>query len=95
MTYTLIAILGIIGISNLAVFFIMSLKDMYRDFWEYQGWVGRLTANLFYAPAWLLKGLVYGLVLGIYWVLFGIRYIITILYRVFKVLYGRVIGYNL
>lgn len=93
MKYLLLALLGIIGLSNLAVFFLMPLKTMYQDFWENQSWVGRITTNLFYAPVWLLKGLIYGLILGIYWVLFSIRYFITILYRIFKVLYGRVLGY--
>ena len=95
MLYFLIAILGIVGISNLAVFFTMSLKNMHHDFWELQSWIGRLAANLFYAPAWLLKGLMYSFILATYWILFGIRYFITVLYRIFKILYNKVLEYIL
>lgn len=34
-----------------------SAKEMKRDFVDGQCLVGKIFANIFYAPAWLLKGL--------------------------------------
>jgi len=35
----------------------MSAKSMKREFIEGQCMVGKIFANIFYAPAWLLKGI--------------------------------------
>jgi len=35
----------------------MSAKSMKREFVEGQCFVGKVFANIFYAPAWLLKGI--------------------------------------
>lgn len=42
---------------NLVTAKIMSAKEMAEDFIKDQCLVGRICANIFYAPAWFLKGL--------------------------------------
>lgn len=42
---------------NLVVAKKMTAKDMYEDFIDGQCTVGMICANIFYAPAWLLKGI--------------------------------------
>ena len=34
-------------------------SDLYQEFWEKQSWIGRILANLFYAPAWLISFAIY------------------------------------
>lgn len=42
---------------NLVVAKKMSARNMYEEFIEGQCTVGMICANIFYAPAWVLKGL--------------------------------------
>lgn len=50
-------ILVIYVVINLVVAKKMSARNMYEDFIEGQCTVGMICANIFYAPAWILKGL--------------------------------------
>jgi hypothetical protein len=95
MKIAFLIIVGIYALLNLVVAFGMSLKAMYEDFWVGQCWIGRICANLFFAMAWIIKGCLYALVIALYWVLWVVRYVITVLYRILKVLYGRAISYML
>jgi hypothetical protein len=92
--FTLI-ILSLVALCELWVTFGIPLKTMYEDFWVNQSFVGKVTANIFYAPAWILKGLIYWLVIIFYWVIFSIRYVFTVLYRILKVLYNKVLSFML
>ena len=48
------------GICNIVVLFLgHKPSDLYQEFWEEQNWVGRILANLFYAPAWLISFAIY------------------------------------
>ena len=48
------------GICNIVVLFLgHKPSDLYQEFWEHQSWVGRILANLFYAPAWLISFAIY------------------------------------
>lgn len=44
---------------NLITARMWSAKDMKRDFIDGQCFVGKVFANIFYAPAWILKGVKY------------------------------------
>lgn len=44
---------------NLITARMCSAKDMKRDFIDGQCFVGKVFANIFYAPAWILKGVRY------------------------------------
>ncbi len=44
---------------NLITARMWSAKDMKRDFIDGQCFVGKVFANIFYAPAWILKGVRY------------------------------------
>ena len=43
--------------SNIYVTKVMSAKEMREEFVEGQCLVGKLFANVFYAPAWIFKGI--------------------------------------
>lgn len=48
------------GICNIVILFLgHKPSDLYQEFWEQQSWVGRILANLFYAPAWLVSFVIY------------------------------------
>lgn len=56
------AILGIAAavwciISNIYTIRVMSAKEMRDEFVKGQCFVGKVFANIFYAPAWFFKGL--------------------------------------
>lgn len=55
-------ILGIVAaiwciISNIYIIRVMSAKEMRDEFVKGQCFVGKIFANIFYAPAWICKGL--------------------------------------
>lgn len=59
---TVFIILGIVAavwciISNIYIIRIMSAKEMRDEFVKGQCFVGKVFANIFYAPAWFFKGL--------------------------------------
>ncbi|MBQ8001298.1 MAG: hypothetical protein IJ298_08920 [Ruminococcus sp.] len=56
---TIIAIIVIVwfAVSNIYVTKVMSAKEMAENFIEGQCFVGKFFANIFYAPAWIFKGL--------------------------------------
>lgn len=47
--------LAVFVISNVYVAKEMSAKEMYREFVKGQCLVGKICANIFYAPAWAMK----------------------------------------
>lgn len=50
-------ILGILYIVyNLIIAKLLSAKEMKNDFVDGQCTVGKILTNIFYAPAWILKG---------------------------------------
>lgn len=56
--YPIIVVLLIIYVvCNLITAKCWSAKEMKRDFVDGQCLVGKVFANIFYAPAWLLKGI--------------------------------------
>lgn len=50
-------ILTVWAVYNIFVAATYSVKDMWEDFITAQPTVGKVFANLFYAPAWILKGI--------------------------------------
>lgn len=42
---------------NVITIKMMSASEMYRNFVDGQCFVGKVCANIFYAPAWFFKGL--------------------------------------
>lgn len=42
---------------NVAVPCILSTEEMKEDLWEDQNIIGKILANSFYLPAWILKGI--------------------------------------
>ena len=56
---TIIAVIAAIWfvVSNIYVTKVMSAREMVEEFIEGQCFVGKIFANIFYAPAWVFKGL--------------------------------------
>lgn len=50
-------LLGIVLLCNLYVAHTMTAEEMKFEFITNQGIVGKICANIFYAVAWLLKGI--------------------------------------
>lgn len=57
------------AICNVMVVFMYTPKAMYREMWVEQSIFGKISANLFYAPAWVMQGLYMGLFIGFYWLI--------------------------
>lgn len=59
MAWNIIGVLIAIAwvVINIATAKAYNAKEMKRDFIEGQCLVGKIFANIFYAPAWILKGL--------------------------------------
>lgn len=55
-TIIIIAIICLYLALNIATANIFTAKEMHKRFIHGQCIVGRIVANIFYAPAWLLKG---------------------------------------
>lgn len=66
-------ILGIVllwyAICNVFVVCMYTPKAMYREMWVEQSIFGKISANLFYAPAWVIQALYVGLFIGFYWLI--------------------------
>ena len=52
-----IALVCLYAAINIVTSKVMSAKEMKEDFIDGQCLVGKIAANIFYAPAWLLKAL--------------------------------------
>lgn len=48
-------LVAIFVLCNLCVYIGMTKKEMIEDFWINQNVAGKVFANLFYFPAWVLK----------------------------------------
>jgi hypothetical protein len=96
-----IVILGILclvawGIANLIVAFHYSIKSMVECFWKEQTIMGKICANVFYTPAWVLIVTLTAVVCLAYWVcapLYNIfkKFVCKFLYP----LYARAIKFEL
>lgn len=63
---TLSIVLALLWVaSNIFITRMLSAKQMHDEFISGQCFVGKICANIFYAPAWALKGLRYVVVYAI------------------------------
>ena len=53
----IIAVICLYAAINIVTAKVMNAKEMKEDFINGQCLVGKIAANIFYAPAWLLKAL--------------------------------------
>lgn len=90
-----IVIFDLLAICNLIVFFGMPLKSMYNDFWASQKAIGKITSNIFYAPAWVLKGLLYAAVIALYYLLWALYWLTMKLFSGLRFAYNRATKFEL
>lgn len=67
------------AVANILVVINYPITFMWEEFWVKQKWFGKICANIFYLPAWIIS---FALVA----VIFILNIIITPLYKLFKVL---------
>ena len=74
----IMAILGY-AVANMLVVLNYSIRFMWNEFWIEQKWFGKICANLFYLPAWVISFILI-VVLSI------LNFIFVPLYKLFKFL---------
>ena len=81
--YALMVLGGLVllayAVANILVVINYSIRFMWEEFWVKQKWFGKICANLFYLPAWIIS---FGLVA----IVCVLNVIIVPLYKLFKVL---------
>ena len=95
-----ILVLGILVVSawavaNVAVATAYSIRFMWEEFWITQSPFGKLCANVFYAPAWVLQWVKFALVVALFWVCTPIYKGLRAFVRWLKPLYEDAKGLNL
>lgn len=60
-------IIGLYAILNVGVAIGYPPKEMINEFWIKQGWCGKIASNLFYAPAWAMRGIAWLVIVFIFW----------------------------
>ena len=96
-----IIILGVLclvawGIANLIVAFHYSIKSMVEFFWKEQTIMGKICANVFYAPAWVLITTLTAIICLVYWIFAPIYNIFKkFMYKFLYPLYAKAIKFEL
>ena len=57
-----IAVLLAYALSNILVVANYPIRFMWEEFWTKQKWYGKICANVFYLPAWVMSFLLVGIV---------------------------------
>ena len=65
------------AVANVLVVINYSIRFMWQEFWVEQKWFGKICANVFYAPAWVIS-----VALTIF--TFVIGFLVIVLFKVFK-----------
>ena len=94
MIYVLYAVLALWGVLNVVVAVKCSMREMANDFWVDQNVFGKICANAFYAPAWVLSAVILAVVVVLYW-LFKVLHIVSKFgVKVFYPFYENEIHFN-
>ena len=74
-------ILVVLGyaVANILVVCNYPIAFMWQEFWVEQKWFGKICANIFYLPAWIMSFVLVALVIIL-------NVIIVLLYKLFKIL---------
>ena len=82
-------------VANILVASCYSIRFMWEEFWITQTIFGKLCANVFYAPAWVLQWVKFALVVALFWVCTPIYKGLRAFVRWLKPLYEDAKGLNL
>lgn len=81
--YALMILSGLVllayAVANVLVVINYSIRFMWQEFWVEQKWFGKICANVFYLPAWVISFVFVGVVIVL-------NVIIVPLYKLFKIL---------
>ena len=67
------------AVANILVVINYPIAFMWKEFWVEQKWFGKICANLFYLPAWIISFVLVGIIIIL-------NVIIVPLYKLFKIL---------
>ena len=90
-----ILVLVAYSIANLLVVWNYSLKFMWEEFWVGQKWCGKICANVFYLPAWIINLALVVVVCVAYWVLKPICQLLKCLVKWLYPLYTKAIKFDM
>lgn len=81
--YVLMILNGLVllayAVANILVVINYSIAFMWKEFWVEQKWFGKICANIFYLPAWIISFILVGIVIIL-------NIIIVPLYKLFRLL---------
>ena len=81
--YVLMILSGLVllayAVANILVVINYSIAFMWKEFWAEQKWFGKICANIFYLPAWIISFVLVAIVIIL-------NVIIVPLYKLFKIL---------
>ena len=83
------------AIANILVVINYSLKFMRKEFWVSQKWCGKICANVFYLPAWIINFALAIIVCVVYWVLIPIYKLLKGLVKWLHPLYEKAIRFDM
>ena len=84
-----ILILVAYAVANLLVVWHYSIKLMWKEFWVGQKWCGKICANVFYLPAWVINFVLLVVVCVAYWVLMPIYKLLKLIIKWLSPLYKQ------
>lgn len=86
----LIVAIGILWLTpNFALVFMCSIREMWEDLWVSQNVFGKICANVFYLPAWIIAWVFTPLICILFWVLCPIYKLIKFIVKWLKPLYNK------
>ena len=92
---TQILILLAYATANILMVINYSINTLWLELWVEQKWFGKVCANVFYLPAWVINLTLTAIVCALSWVSFGIYHFGQMAVKLFKPLYAKAIKLNL
>ena len=89
MIYVGLAILGLYMVLNICIGVAYSMRKWWNVFYIDQTLFGKICAVIFYFPSWVVMILKYGIVFAFYWVMYAVRYIVLLVFKLAKWLYAK------
>lgn len=90
-----ILVLLVYAVANILVAWRYSPKLMWKEFWKEQKWCGKICANVFYLPAWIINLVLMVFVCLVCWVLMPIYKLLKALIKWLYPLYKKAIKFEL
>lgn len=83
------------AVANILVVINYSVRLMWREFWVEQKWFGKICANVFYLPAWVISFVFVGVVCVLNCIFVPIYKLFKILANWINPLFNKAIKFNM